>query len=101
MSYVAEGSAKVWGAVNGTSNAILGSFNVTSVTDNGTGLHSLNYTSAMSDANYATQTSHLENQLNCSYNLVATGSVRIDSRKDDGTLLDISNKSGTVFGDLA
>ena len=91
----------MWGAINGTSNSIIGSFNVSSVTDIGTGTHTINYTSAMSNANYATQASHIENQYNAAYNAVATGGVRLDSRQDDGTLADISSKSGTIHGDLA
>ena len=70
-------------------------------TDGGTGLHTINYTAAMSNANYATQVSHKENQYNAAFNSPATGSVRLDSRQDGGTLADIANKSGTINGDLA
>jgi len=96
-----QGLVKVWAAVNGTTNSLLDSFNTASVTDGGTGLHTINYTAAMSNANYATQASHIENQYNAAFNLPATGSVRLDSRQDGGTLADVANKSGTINGDLA
>jgi hypothetical protein len=100
-NYVVNGSAKVWAAVDGTANSIIGSFNSASVIDDGTGLHRVTFTNSLANDDYATQTSHIENQYNSAYNLVTTGSVRIDSRQDGGTLADISNKSVTTFGDLA
>ena len=46
--------AKAWVNFNGTGTvAIRGSFNVSSITDNGTGDYTVNYTTAMTDANYA------------------------------------------------
>jgi hypothetical protein len=49
-----NGSAKAWVNFNGTGTvAIRGSYNVTSITDNGTGLYTVNFTNAMPDANYA------------------------------------------------
>tara|TARA_A100001015_G_scaffold321082_1_gene450021 strand:- start:2113 stop:2502 length:390 start_codon:yes stop_codon:yes gene_type:complete len=96
-----QGLVKAWAAVDGTANSLLDSFNTGSVTDNGTGSHTINYTNVMSNANYATQASHKENQYNAAFNSPATGSVRLDSRQDGGTLADIANKSGTINGDLA
>jgi hypothetical protein len=46
--------AKAWVNFNGTGTvAIRASFNVSSITDNGTGQYTANFTTAMSDANYA------------------------------------------------
>lgn len=46
-------SARAWVNFNGTSTvAIRASGNVTSITDNGTGDYTVNFTTAMSDANY-------------------------------------------------
>ena len=46
--------AKVWVNFNGTGTvAIRASFNVSSITDNGTGDYTVNFTNAMTDANYA------------------------------------------------
>jgi hypothetical protein len=49
------GSAKAWVNWNGTSTvAIRGSYNVSSITDNGTGNYTVNFTTAMPNTNYAT-----------------------------------------------
>jgi hypothetical protein len=53
-TYVVNGSAKAWVNFNGTGTvAIRDSLNVGSITDNGTGDYTSNFTAAMSDANYA------------------------------------------------
>jgi len=45
--------AKAWVNFNGTGTvAINASFNVTSITDNGTGDYTVNFTNALTDANY-------------------------------------------------
>ena len=45
---------RAWVNFNGTGTpAIRGSGNVTSITDNGTGLYTINYTTAMPDVNYS------------------------------------------------
>ena len=45
---------KAWVNFNGTSTvAIRGDFNVSSITDNGTGSYTVNFTTAMSSSNYA------------------------------------------------
>lgn len=49
-----SGAAKAWVNFNGTGTvAIRASFNVTSITDNGTGNYTVNFTTALQDANYA------------------------------------------------
>ena len=49
------GIAKAWVNFNGTGTvAIRSSFNVSSITDNGTGDYTVNFTTAMPNANYAT-----------------------------------------------
>ena len=49
-----SGAAKAWVNFNGTGTvAIRAAFNVTSITDNGTGNYTVNFTSALADANYA------------------------------------------------
>jgi hypothetical protein len=48
------GVCRAWVNFNGTGTvAIRASFNVTSITDNGTGDYTVNFTTAMSDTNYA------------------------------------------------
>ena len=53
---VAQGTAFAWVNFNGTGTvAIRGSYNVTSITDNGTGNYTVNFTAAAPDANYSAQ----------------------------------------------
>ena len=48
-----DGTAKAWVNFNGTGTvAIRGSFNVSSLVDNATANYTINFTTAMSDANY-------------------------------------------------
>jgi hypothetical protein len=49
-----QGSAKAWVNFNGTGTvAIRSSYNVSSITDNGTGDYTVNFTNALPDANYS------------------------------------------------
>ena len=49
-----QGSAKAWVNFNGVTTATINaSYNVSSVTRNGTGDYTVNFTNAISDANYA------------------------------------------------
>lgn len=49
-----SGAAKAWVNFNGTGTvAIRASFNVTSITDNGTGDYTVNFTNALEDANFS------------------------------------------------
>jgi hypothetical protein len=49
-----NGSAKAWVNFNGTGTvAIRASYNVSSITDNGTGDYTVNFTNAMPDVNYS------------------------------------------------
>ena len=51
-----RGIAKAWVNFNGQGTvAILSAMNVSSITDNGVGLYTVNYTTAMADANYCHQ----------------------------------------------
>lgn len=77
---------RAWVNFNGTGTvAIRASGNVTSITDNGTGDYTINFTTAMSDANYtAVMTSEYANAAGNFADLMgvvnggrATGSVRI------------------------
>jgi hypothetical protein len=48
-----QGSAKAWVNFNGSGGAIRSSFNVSSITVNGTGDYRINYTNAFANANYS------------------------------------------------
>jgi hypothetical protein len=51
---IAAGIAKAWVNFNGTGTvAIRASYNVSSITDNGVGDYTLNFTTALADANYS------------------------------------------------
>ena len=50
---VVQGSAKAWVNFNGTSGAIRSSYNVSSLTVNGTGDYTANFTNALPNANYS------------------------------------------------
>jgi hypothetical protein len=51
---VINGSARAWVNFNGTGTvAIRASYNVSSITDNGTGDYTVNFTNALPDANYS------------------------------------------------
>lgn len=53
-----QGRAKAWINFNGTGTvAIRADFNVSSITDNGTGNYYVNFSNAMSDVNYVTNLS--------------------------------------------
>ena len=52
VTNVINGSAKAWVDYNGLGAAIRDSFNISSVTDSGTGEFDVNFTTAFSDANY-------------------------------------------------
>ena len=57
MDTVVNGTAKAWVNFNGTGTvAIRRAFNVSSITDNGTGDYSVNFTTAMPDVNYSAVT---------------------------------------------
>ena len=54
MANAVNGSAKAWVNFNGTGTvAIRASYNVSTITDNGTGDYTINFTTGMPDANYA------------------------------------------------
>lgn len=74
---------RAWITFNGVTNAILASFNVSSITDHGTGDYSITYSTAMPDANYAYALSGSQDSADISNIIpkiggVAAGSLRIE-----------------------
>jgi hypothetical protein len=54
LASAGQASVRAWVNFNGTGTvAIRASYNVTSITDNGTGDYTLNFTTALPDANYS------------------------------------------------
>lgn len=94
-------TAKAWVNFNGTGTvAIRGSFNVASVTDNGTGDYTINFTDPMPDANYAAVGLASQNSGAFGVMIVsqAAGSVRIETRNTaSNALTDLSTICVVVF----
>ena len=94
---------RAWVNWNGTGTvAIRASFNVTSITDNGTGDYTVNFTTAMPDVNYAvatqTQTTGT-NQTICNINInrtIAVGSVPITTISA-GSFIDSTVVNASIF----
>ena len=96
--YVVNGSAKAYIRFNaGTS--INGSFNVASLTDDGTGDYHYNFTSAMGDANYT----HvgMGGNVGITDDIVTTSLANIGSFNSSGSATDDTRMNSHVTGDLA
>jgi len=103
--------AKAWVNFNGTGTpAIRASFNVTSITDNGTGLYTVNFTNALSDANYSVSCSGSRDDTSdigmalvntrsgtASYNPYATTSIAISSLFAHTSAVDSDFITVTIF----
>jgi len=92
---------RAWVNFDGTGTvAIRGSGNVSSITDNGTGDYTINFTTAMPDANYAVTGTSLQSGVLISLfsaTVYATGSVRIVCGSDIGYILS-TRADQTVVG---
>ena len=91
---------RAWVNFDGTGTpAIRGSGNVSSITDNGTGDYTVNFTTAMPDANYsvsgATRFGTGNNRNNIFFSVYnssaafSTGSCRVNACNDGGSLFDV------------
>ena len=106
---VVNGTAKAWVNFNGTGTvAIRRAFNVSSITDNGTGNYTITINSDMSNVNYSCSDSvgdHNDTSESVAFSYLhtqATGSVGIFSAHyDGGAFSDRSNLSVQICGDLA
>ena len=104
---VVNGTAKAWVNFNGTGTvAIRRAFNVSSITDNGTGLYTVNFTTAMVDANYAivmynngstteNSATAFNNQYTGGVGNFTTSSVQVSSY--NASLVDSATFSVTIF----
>jgi hypothetical protein len=96
-------AVKAWVNFNGTGTvAIRASFNVSSITDNGTGEYTLNFTNALADANYALNVTGTTSQaLACGLNDLAAApaaaNVRIVTRAISGVLADSPYVYAAIF----
>lgn len=94
---------RAWVNFNGTGTvAIRASFNVSSITDNGTGDYTVNFTTAMTDANYGAfgqrsrAVSVVNNGFDESFASRATSSSRW-ANVENGSLADASNIQVVIF----
>jgi len=103
---VINGSAKAWVNFNGTGTvAIRASFNVSSITDNGTGDYTVNFTSALTDGNYSTQLTSSGPTLSGTGNTFTTTSgavptasaTRFTCRNDAAVLVDVEAAYVAIF----
>ena len=101
-TYVTNGSAKAWANLNGTGTiALQDSFNVSGVTDNGTGLYTFTFSSAMDNANYVL--SGAADTGSAFANVVVARTRLAGSQQivtTNGTAADLSPTIG-IHGDLA
>ena len=107
MSYVAEGSAKVWINFNGTGTiATRDSFNVTSITDGGTGLYTVTIANDMGNVNYSTTGAAGENDdsggnRSLGLRARAAGSQNLRGFRDGVSADDMAEMCIQLPGDLA
>lgn len=99
--------AKAWVNFNGTTSpgTIRSSYNVSSITKNGTGDYTVNFTTAMADANYSPSAMTINtfstwaNTVGISFGgSLSTSALPIQVRNDASTLADASVVSVHVFG---
>jgi hypothetical protein len=99
---VISGSAKAWVNFNGTGTvAIRAQFNVSSITDNGTGDYTVNFTTALADANFSSTVSTSEVSANRANTIqlvsLASSSVRFTTKFGDSAVGDPSIVCVAIF----
>lgn len=95
-----QSAAKAWSHFNGTGTiATRDSFNVSSLTDRGTGKYSVNHTNNMSDANYSIVSS--SSAWNSYIDTPTAGSHLVDNASSTYVFSDVSIITTAVMGDLA
>lgn len=103
---IVEGIAKAWVNFDGSGTiSARDSFNVSSLTDNGTGSYTINFTNAFGAADYVAFTSATGGASgvysNLSNTAFTTSSLNLFSIANDGTLVDIALLTASATGDLA
>lgn len=70
---------KIWINFNGSSNTIFDSYNISSITDNGTGNHNINFSITMANNDYALVTNQRLDTNGGAPNIVHTGNEHDDN----------------------
>lgn len=95
---VVDGSAKAWVNFNGTGTvAIRRAFNVSSITDNGTGDYTVNFTNAMPDANYSSPSQGGSLFGGATPFSKTSGAYRVQTYNTTSTLADYADISVSIF----
>ena len=104
---IQQGLAKAWLNMNGTGTvAIRDSFNIASITDNGTGDHTGTFTNAMNNDDFVcageggTESGGTSHMFLCAHTK-ATGSARVTNLSDGGGAGDRNIHGWMLMGDLA
>jgi hypothetical protein len=94
-------TCRAWVNFNGTGTvAIRASGNVTSVTDNGTGIYRINFTTAMPDANYSISSGIGDSTADCVITIATPTTAKFDFnsyRIPTGALIDAPYIAAAVF----
>jgi hypothetical protein len=96
-------AVRAWVNFNGTGTvAIRASFNVSSITDNGTGDYTVNFTTALPDANYAAATAGSNQSANINLWIVkpaiqTTSSIRLLNLTAANVLNDVEQINVAIF----
>ena len=105
---IQQGRAKLWLDYNGSTNSILDSFNVSSVTDSGTGQYTVNWSSNAANGNYCTVFGAIHTQgVVISHPSIrdpgqvtkGTNSFRVDVLNSAGSFVDINRVDVACLGD--
>tara|TARA_R100000278_G_scaffold110273_1_gene87438 strand:- start:56 stop:433 length:378 start_codon:yes stop_codon:yes gene_type:complete len=103
---IQQGRAKAWVNFNGTGTvAVRDNFNVSSITDSGTGVYTANFTTAMANANYASVVSTGNNDkgrygiMIDSDDKTTSGCKIFGFQTSTGSSLDSEEVSLAIFGD--
>lgn len=99
------GAAKAWVNFNGTGTvAIRAQLNVSSITDNGTGDYTVNFTTALADANYSCVTQTEADSVNdarwcpvLGYNGRTSSSARVLGATSSNTRVDVAYFGVAIF----
>ena len=106
-SYVVNGSAKAWVNFSGSGTiAARDSYNLSSLTDNGTGLYDVNFSNSMNNDDYAYSvnggggSTHALGNITDSGTFTSYVSLRY-RRNDNNSTLDAQEAAAIIIGDLA
>jgi len=96
-----QGLAKVWVQFDGTASgaASRDSLNVGSMTDNGTGNYTVNFSNNMSNDDYAS--AGIGNTMSITSEAVTTSTINLLSANSSGSLSDVTIMATSILGDLA